>query len=542
MLSLCPKSSCTEGSWGALGPTVGKNDAVMIRYISCGSDFQTNPTTSPTVSECWPQEFYNWVMKTDTNLVVGPTPEENDLVNPTVFSLQDGVIQCMAVVNIQDPDVQNMKFIPVPVEGSEINGVRYGQPVYIMGSADGVTPLKNYILTVVSDGQGGGVVSVRSPVDSYQTALFSLYPTNKPSYCSDLTCHVLPNMYPSTLLTFEYSSDSTVLYPETCPATCKICKTDSQCASGTVCFKGSCVPACDVMKCAQNETCVNGVCMCGNTKCASGESCGLQGVCTCNGKVCSSDEGCLNGVCTKLCGDALCTDGQKCVSNKCVDLCGTNVCDSNQVCVNGVCMTTCGKNMCAPGYGCSNNNCVPLCGGKICGLDQKCVNQVCLTICGKDADGNNITCNENETCVNGKCVTLCGDVVCTDNQKCVDKKCVSLCQGVTCPNGQTCIQGKCIVPCQGVTCSDGQSCNPSTNECVPNCQLTPCNSGYTCNTDSGQCDKKKSGMSNTLKYSLIGGGVVVVIIIIIIASVTSSGKHISYPPQQYRYNYQQKRN
>lgn len=537
MLSLCPKSSCNTGSWGVLGPRVGLYDSVMIRYISCGSTFQTATSPTESASECWPQEFYNWVMKTDTNLMVGPTPEGNDNMNPTVFSLENGVIQCMSVNNSPDPAAQHMQFIPVPVDNSTDGSVHYGQPVFIMGSADGVTPLKNYILTVISDGQGGGVVSVRSPVDKYQNAMFALYPVNKPSYCSDLSCHILPNIYPSTLRTFDYSSDSSVLYPDTCPATCKLCKTDSQCSEGTVCVNGSCVPVCDVMKCSSNETCINGVCMCGSTVCMSGETCGPQGTCTCNGKTCLNDEGCLNDTCTKLCGGVLCTDDQKCVSGNCVDLCGDVVCNSNQVCVNGVCMSQCGKNMCATGYGCLNGNCVPLCGNKICELDQKCVNDVCLTICGKDTNGNDVTCNENETCVNGKCVTQCGNVVCSNGQKCVDKQCVPLCQGVTCPNGQSCIQGKCVVPCKDIKCPDGKGCNPSTNECVPNCQLTPCNSGYTCDLSSGNCVKKHSGMSSTLKYTIIGGGVLVVIIIIIVASVVSSGKHVSYPSSQYRYNY-----
>lgn len=118
--------------------------------------------------------------------------------------------------------------------------------------------------------------------------------------------------------------------------TCKCGPTTS--TTGPACGSGTCLGGvnCDSSpcgnKCGPLETCVGGVCLCGNHPCHAGDRCAPGGVCICNGvssttgPACGADEICLgvNGVGACACGTTYGTYGQK-------------ACSAPKTCVNGTC-------------------------------------------------------------------------------------------------------------------------------------------------------------------------------------------------------------
>jgi uncharacterized protein (TIGR03382 family) len=281
-----------------------------------------------------------------------------------------------------------------------------------------------------------------------------------------------------------------------------VCLMDGDCASGTFCSAGSCVPDLpNGMGCMHGTQCTSGVCnadgSCGNppgTSCTTATTC-RSGICDGAGKCgtgctadaqCSTGSYCLAGSCTPgLPNGKPCSAATQCVSGLCGadGLCGqpnqdpcTAATDCrSQVCdPSGTCVPSCHQNSdCAAGAYCDRGTCKPgapnggMPGNMGCTSATQCASGVC------DADGScglppGKTCGNPQECRSGVCDSADG--------KCGygpgDGPCTSENANTVCRAGVCDADGKC-----GYGPGDG-SCTPETGMIV-------CRSGI-CDAD-GKC-------------------------------------------------------
>ena len=272
------------------------------------------------------------------------------------------------------------------------------------------------------------------------------------------------------------------------------------CLDGDECINGRCVGPCSPNPCTSLETCVAGICMCGdNGPCPSNEICdgtdclcGTNPTCadglTCNGTKC---------ICTEN-GD--CGDGEVCdIAGDCVpDPCDPNPCEGEETCNDGVCYCGAGPSCgnltcsaalciclansdCGEGEKCEGNFCVPdLCFNVECPGDEFCNSE------GNCSCGTGPPCPGSLTCVSTACVCIdnedCGEgYLCNNIGACEEDQCY----GVSCP-GETCVEGTCMCgagpSCTApLTCLNQDKCACSTNEdCGPG---SLCNEAFDCVPD-----------------------------------------------------------
>jgi uncharacterized protein (TIGR03382 family) len=156
------------------------------------------------------------------------------------------------------------------------------------------------------------------------------------------------------------------------PGACALCKSTELCRDDT------CVDPCDGVECADNEKCVLGNCKdCTQLGCATGQIC-FEGSCqedACRNNDCSDTEFCFKGDCRPLCDDNECPTGQRCNSSGTCekDRCAGVSCDSGEVCRGG----TCGTNPCAE-LSCNF--------GDVCVGEMGCISDPCaVTTCPRGA-------------------------------------------------------------------------------------------------------------------------------------------------------------
>ncbi len=156
------------------------------------------------------------------------------------------------------------------------------------------------------------------------------------------------------------------------------------CPNGTTCMAGACT-ACPMKFCDKLQTCVAGICTCGQGQTLCGQICADLSFdinnCGMCGHACGPKAGaCANGMC-------FCANGGTLCNGTCVDLtsdsnncsgCGM-VCGQNQICVNSVC------GQCPNNQSVCNGRCTDLssdisnCGlcSNFCNKGQQCMNGVC---------------------------------------------------------------------------------------------------------------------------------------------------------------------
>ncbi len=285
--------------------------------------------------------------------------------------------------------------------------------------------------------------------------------------------------------------DNSSVTPETPKPEANLC--DPGCTNGETCVEGVC--QCGSEVCRADEVCESGKCA-SKTEPCTGEHCDEPGPCTgdnceppvdaCGG-ACSSEETCVEGVCK--CGDEVCQADETCQSGKCektaeectgddcetpVDTC-SGACSESETCVEGVCK--CGDNVCTEHQECKEGICEdkpddhtgdeeePVC-EPACLENERCEESGCVPIeitqveCNPACDSATEFCDENgmcqkleeescngcaaeETCVSGVC--MCGKTTCNEDEYCKSNQCEPKdpCAKKTCSAGEVCVEGSC---------------------------------------------------------------------------------------------------
>ena len=307
------------------------------------------------------------------------------------------------------------------------------------------------------------------------------------------------------------------------------------CEVGNICVEGicTCVPDCapdavcgDPDGCgfgcpgtcsSPYETCEGGSCVC-NPDCSinlCGDPDGCGGTCLDEG-ICGDNESCVDGNCVcnmELCGGACCGEGTTCTPLGCVSTCepsclpGVDLCGDDNGC-GGPCVgacadpdrfcmansglgcecpfAECGGVCCAEGEACDTQlqqclPCTPNCAGKACGDDNGCgyecdvacgANQYCIPYGGvgcqclySPCDGGNTCCGENESCdlPSGQCEACTPD--CAGKACGADSGCGYECDGPCSGNNEVCTAGICqceFLPCDDACCAQGETCENGT--------------------------------------------------------------------------------
>ncbi len=230
------------------------------------------------------------------------------------------------------------------------------------------------------------------------------------------------------------------------------CSTDSECASGSYCDSGACVPAlANGNTCTRATQCASGLCpgdgMCGL---ADGAACGLAS--ECRSAICGA-----SGACGTSCGsDAECTTGHYCDGGQCQPsaangaMPGGAACDRGAQCISGVC---------------SSDGACGAANGAPCGSAGVCRSDVC--------DGQDSSCGY----VNG-------------DGPCTGSNAAEVCRS------QVCDQGACGYQNTHGPCSSGEQClsakcDSTLQQCVECRQDAECASGFFCEADTGICAQRR---------------------------------------------------
>lgn len=290
---------------------------------------------------------------------------------------------------------------------------------------------------------------------------------------------------------------------ETCQFGACVSSTLQECDDGNECTASTCVPhqgcvhvptegSCeDGNRCTENDLCLNGTCIAGNSV-----DCDDENVCTRDG--CSPSTGCTHvptsgscddgDICTGLgtCGGGecqkgepiSCDDGNPCTSGQCDSVQGCvqlqvgGSCDDNDPCTGigtcqfGMCLKgaeiecddgdECTADYCKAGVGCATlpRSNVPCEDGDPCTVNDVCMDGTCRS-------GDELDCDDGNVCT----ADSCGDGGCS--YKPVAGGCNDDNQ---CTIGDTCQDGVCQ-PGPPKDCSDGDSCTSdvcvaSTGACV----------------------------------------------------------------------------
>jgi hypothetical protein len=271
------------------------------------------------------------------------------------------------------------------------------------------------------------------------------------------------------------------------------CRDDADCTSpAAVCIDGYCqAPECTTDdECTSNQKCIDY--QCSDCHCQTNADCPLEefcyGECVCREREvvpcdsdgdCAEDELCMNSVCVPMrpCEeDGDCPAGLICDGGICARPCESDGdCGVFNVCIDGRCLQQCfGDALCfEPGTICENNVCVPA----ECDTDLDCEGEFVrcrggrcepYTPCETDADCG----DPNFICVEGACEELptCSfDNNCGPEETCIDGHChpAPACQSEDdCPADRDCIGGLCLPhACRGPDdCTGDQVC--VAGECI----------------------------------------------------------------------------
>ncbi|MBR4985965.1 MAG: hypothetical protein IKY83_09530 [Proteobacteria bacterium] len=225
-------------------------------------------------------------------------------------------------------------------------------------------------------------------------------------------------------------------------------------------------------ECKSGETCVDGVCKCGNEICDMNETC-QNDQCKLNDAPCDGDE-CQTEPAEDPC--EACASGESCINGECK--CGNETCAMEEECIAGKCQqapqdTTDPEAEDSENDGDSEDSgdsedgdsedteiCDPPCAeNEICN-EAECVPQIEYKACAPECNDETHYCDPSGTCQpypdeqahecpddaewqNGACV--CGSQTCNDDQICKAGTCINLdpCKIVSCGDGQICVNGEC---------------------------------------------------------------------------------------------------
>jgi Notch-like protein len=210
------------------------------------------------------------------------------------------------------------------------------------------------------------------------------------------------------------------------------------CGEGAQCIDCRCVSPCfpGEFPCPVNRYCdtshadearnIIGLCVpgkCEGVECPESAICQpLTGECedVCENTICAENESCIRGLCVEdNCYGRGCPIGERCRNAECQpDPCFNVECDANQFCREGSCIEACFE-ACAEQEICEDGECVAHPCGEPCYLGYSCVDGECVeNSCGE--------CGEGRVC---------------QGDSCVDDPC----EGIACPGETECRQGQCMV-------------------------------------------------------------------------------------------------
>ncbi len=283
--------------------------------------------------------------------------------------------------------------------------------------------------------------------------------------------------------TIEDAPIPDVVYPEDTPppedTAPQTCGPDDDCPDGLVCepMVGFCVECLFEHQCAVGTHCVSGDCL-PYTTCIEDDACPEGLVCTpdlLECVPCIADAQCEGSPATPYCDAALylcvgclenaqCEEAFECLAGVCVPY---FPCASSKDCDEGICWTEAGK-------------CVDCLEQADCDEETICVDHLCEPLCESDKDckDQDGVCDKDQ----GVCVDCVGDADCPDVYSCVAGVCildlcaqgVQLCDGAsvvvcndvgdgfalvdTCGEDQACKQDGDTASCLDMVCPPGQYC------------------------------------------------------------------------------------
>jgi hypothetical protein len=295
------------------------------------------------------------------------------------------------------------------------------------------------------------------------------------------------------------------------------CSDDAQCATPSVCQKGSCGKKPNGEPCAESnpDECASGICaqgVCCAGPCAgSCVSCALPqsaGVCTpvtagapdparacadggpaaCKGDgLCDGRGRCRNYPLGTVCASAACSNGVARRASRC-DGAGACVAGASEACAPIVvcdqpgvaCEKTCtADSQCVSGTKCFEGRCGLLEAGKACTGNGDCKSSFCVdgVCCDRACGGNNqndcLACSrEAGAAGDGRCGPRTGGSSCSDGNACTTS---DACSGETC-------SGVAVVCTAKSACHDAGSCDPVSGRCT-----TPLRSNGTVCDDANPC-------------------------------------------------------
>lgn len=220
-------------------------------------------------------------------------------------------------------------------------------------------------------------------------------------------------------------------------------------------------------ECKSGETCVDGVCKCGNEICEINENCQ-------NDRCIPTDDACAGAECHIEPAEdpcEACASGETCENGECK--CGNETCAMEEECIAGKCQlppqdTADPEAEDSEDDGDSEDSsdsedtetCDPPCAeNEICN-EAECVPQIEYKICDPECNDETHYCDPSGTCQpypdeqahecpddaewkDGACV--CGSQTCNEDQSCKAGTCINLdpCKSVSCGDGQICVNGEC---------------------------------------------------------------------------------------------------
>ncbi|WP_146740030.1 hypothetical protein [Legionella quinlivanii] len=269
--------------------------------------------------------------------------------------------------------------------------------------------------------------------------------------------------------------------------TCSSCRSNNDCASGSICNSSGTCTAPPGIPCSVNTDCQSNFCspvthLCSScttsAECVAG-SCSSAGICVSgNGSACSGNQNCIAG--------SLCFSGQCASPNGAV--CLTNATCQSGSCILGRCQgltngsscmfnSNCQSNFCSAGVCATPNNGAP------CTSSSQCQTGYCSLATQTCAQPNTgAPCSANSSCQSNQCV----------NGACTAPVLICL-SAADCANGENCLAGVCT-----------QTCTPQTCNQIPaNCGLNSDGCGGTINCGSCTFPQTCGGGG----YSLCGNNV-----------------------------------
>ena len=267
---------------------------------------------------------------------------------------------------------------------------------------------------------------------------------------------------------------------------------DSDCAPGTRCEAGACVP--DTGECV--DECTEGVATCEGD---AVRTCGQYDDDPCTDlstpSPCGVGEGCRLGVCQPACNDACAAGAVACEGNG-VKTCAEDAetgclawgaptpCPSGETCSRGRCAATCTDDCAIEGATCNaeatgvvrcgqldDDRCLDQAAVELCGAGHACRDGACVSTCTDECQPGQTRCGADGVSVQScgdydqdPCRELGGDALCQGGAACANGACESACADECLEGAVECVSGQAAFrTCgqfDGDICRDWSSSNP----------------------------------------------------------------------------------